>query len=1513
MTMVNRLKAATLLLGVAAGITSAILWADSSAPKTTPTGGLNPAGVKLSDDLMTNRFSKQPVLTYETTTGETLFALQVKPNIKAAAARPRDYVLVVDTSASQAGAYLKTARRLVNQLVQDAGKNAPNDRISLWVVNTPAATRSLSGGLRFPNDIGKKFDVLEEEYASGAVDLKAGIERALKDFDGKISRQQAIVYIGDAESAFAQLTEKDRYELAGKVRDAKVQFFAVPLGATINGLNMHSLVSGTGGSVVRFSDEIKDGTKSAESVVSRLREAMLVPVMNATNVSLGAEVTEFYPTRLPPLRADAPTLIVGKFKGKAPAKLEAVIEGRVGTVENKLIISELVPLPVVENFFLTTIVRQWSESKLKDSPAILRADRTLALAFEQGRLTRDEYLTQAEWALGSNQFQAAKNLSEAANRLDPGNSEVKALHKIIQKIDKGELTLEGLKIRTGNRIGVNFEKLPDGTLARRRVDLQDIAQDVPAPKDTPQIPVGNPNELLKAEQARRAILEQQINLTVQETLVRARELLRGGDPKAAKDLILAQRDSIKANPDVGEALRGQLINRMELLMTDIGQRGEKILRDKAEENERIARARAKLISAETMQAREERTRERIKAFTNLMAQARHEDAYREALVMMQEHVNEARPVPIETQAVYQMGQASTNLREMRELTRIREDRFLLSMMQVEKSHIPYPDEPPVHFPPSKVWKDLLELRKRYASSDFEGDMKPQARKRMEFLKSALENPVSEIEKGDVALPFLLETVAALASPPGAERDPSRKVTILLDVDAFQREKMGIFDAEKVQIKFSSKLVGVSLATVLRLICEQIDGTYWVRRDYIEIVPSDMAIREKVIRVFPVEDLIIGIPNGINTSALSQSLQVLGASFSLGGGAQGGPVVFNGNQGGFGAFGGAFGGAGGGGVGGFAGQIQGNVGSGLGGQFGFQGQDYGPILVQLITEVVAKGEWTISQNAVIGGGGAGMVDPPMDVAQLPPEKLNRLGYWPPARALIVTGTSRFHRSNSSKLVPKAPAAAVNFVPKDQAKAGGNGIGDVVAKADPKRAPKNEPFEPKIDQSVAEIIQKEKNLDPEKIYQLVLAKGMTDAGEIIACVDFMVKCRQFKHATELLKAGLRSGVIAEPWAQEALAIALEGSQGSKEEIERARVSSIDLAPKSPLAYIKASKAMAELGDPDRAVKFCKEAARLEPNMPDPYVNALAYAGDKKATPDSDIGAWAAGNLLTHDWAIDAPEHHLRAREFLKSETAKFISQNKMGDAQKLQSVLDNENRRDLIVQLLWSGGADLDLKVREPIGTTCSSLEKQTSAGGILLCDDFTQKDDAHSETYTVSEAFNGSYQVAVDRVWGRSLGNKATLKIIKHQGTPRQTVELVTLDLTKQTTFSFNFEGGRRTSMASVPAPGESLNTASKPDRENDVMAKLKAISNGTTNVMNGMGGGIGNSNKSTPRDDRDSPIVEMSHQSSFAALAPGGLELRHQTTLSKDGRKLHLKMAPVFQTGTAPQGKLKLDFIPGSE
>src|SRR5689334_8148782 len=63
----------------------------------------------LADDAGISRFADTPLLTYQGKDGGRLFALQVQPTLPAAAARPRDLVILVDTTASQAGGHLVAA------------------------------------------------------------------------------------------------------------------------------------------------------------------------------------------------------------------------------------------------------------------------------------------------------------------------------------------------------------------------------------------------------------------------------------------------------------------------------------------------------------------------------------------------------------------------------------------------------------------------------------------------------------------------------------------------------------------------------------------------------------------------------------------------------------------------------------------------------------------------------------------------------------------------------------------------------------------------------------------------------------------------------------------------------------------------------------------------------------------------------------------------------------------------------------------------------------------------------------------------------------------------------------------------------------------------------------------------------------------------------------------------------------------------------------------------------------
>ena len=126
------------------------------------------------EDLAVTKFSTQPALTYQIKGGDLLFAWQIRPTVEAAPARPRDVLVMVDTSASQAGLPLKQARNILSAL---ASALTPEARVSVWTISTPAATTPLTTGFFPPaaEDVKAAAAALTEiEYGSGATDLKTG-------------------------------------------------------------------------------------------------------------------------------------------------------------------------------------------------------------------------------------------------------------------------------------------------------------------------------------------------------------------------------------------------------------------------------------------------------------------------------------------------------------------------------------------------------------------------------------------------------------------------------------------------------------------------------------------------------------------------------------------------------------------------------------------------------------------------------------------------------------------------------------------------------------------------------------------------------------------------------------------------------------------------------------------------------------------------------------------------------------------------------------------------------------------------------------------------------------------------------------------------------------------------------------------------------------------------------------------------------------------------------------------
>ena len=1532
MTIVKRLRLLTAVLGAAAAsavIGTAVFGDIRSGTGTRPTAtpgatapGTNP------DDPGRTRFANQATFTYKAKGGKTVFAWQVKPQLPAAPKRNRDILVLVDTSASQGGTPLQRARHIIDGLAAKAG---PSDRISVWTanLNDDKATRALTKGFlpaKSKDVASAAAQLVETEYAAGATDLKSSVEKSLASFEPNAARQQVILFLGDGESAGSQvaLTENARLELATKIELQGVSFFAVPLGIKVNPHNLHGLATVTGGAVVRLAEDVTTPQGRTE-FSAKLLATLDVPVLRPEKVAFGPEVAESFPNKLPPLRADRATLVVGTLHGEA-ASVSAKIEGTTANGNHTVLLAERLPVADADNYFLHAVLEQWKTAPAKDAPAILAADRALALASQQFRLFREEFLSQAVFAITSARLDHAEKLYEAALKIDPTSAEANSGMQVVARMRSGQMTPDKLRAEVQNT-----EKLR-AALVKGRVGLTNLQEPAPAakPAEAPKLaapPKADSDTILRQAQSERQVQEQQFRVLVDDTIRRSRQLLTT-DPDTAYDDLKRQRDIILSNPALGDAFRGRLAADLEAMMQTVSSQGAAIKKTAAAERERIARTRLKMNEFEREQTAEEQTRARIDAFKQLMSQARYELAQQEAQIMIQERVSRGQSVPPEALASYMIGQAATNLREHRELVRIREDRYLLTMLQVEKSFIPYPDEPPVHFPPAAVWRELTSTRIEKYSANSLGSNVPAS---MRQIQSIIDGPNAERVKIDQELDTLplRDIIAAL------ERDHNLKMLVL--EDAFKANGEPAILDKKPTLK--QKLTGLTVGSFLDIVLPSLNATYIVRPEFIEITTIDNRLSEKVVRAFDVTDLVYAIPQSVNQSSLRQnqsvqnsnlsifgqaagSLTMLGGAIGFGGGLGGGlgggiggGLGIGGGAMGAGALGGnlgAMGGGGGnlgvgGGVAGVGGGAAGQFGN-LGGQFGIQGNASATydLLMLLIQEVVARGEWANLRRGLRNNQAPNAQQDEDESKILPEPQLNSIGPFQPTRSLIVRGTAKYHPGGSVKLkkpdgagamgpgLPGRPAVAQGGrnVP-----AGGNGnvvgdVGNVLGRAD----------RPKLKSPHETVLAQASGIDfsdKDRVWQQAMDKvNLTDPRFIVAAADLMMDEEKPGHASDIIKAGIRRGMGNEVWLHDALAISLKESKASPDEIERAAMSAIDLEPMEAKGYLKAAKAADANNKPDLALAFCQRAANLEPNQPVAYANALVYA-EKSNEVKADVISWASENLLRRDWEADGVDYHAETKSRLGQIVRKFEAAGQNLQVERIRKAVEQEKQRDLVVELLWQGTADLDLSVTEPSGSTANGTTKRTSGGGVLRTDVLETGTD-RSEIYTAAQAFGGTYTLNVKTALGRAVGNKATVQVTKFKGTDRQEVEVFSVDLSNAKPIRFTLEGGSRTELASVPTT-ESYTSWAKATPEFGSGGR-QGFSGGTSSAS---GGG---SQTKTNLPTLIAPVENMLPGASSSASS-----MRTVASVNADRKSVTVRANTVFSGRATDLPMPKVSLLPGAD
>ena len=317
------------------------------------------------------------------------------------------------------------------------------------------------------------------------------------------------------------------------------------------------------------------------------------------------------------------------------------------------------------------------------------------------------------------------------------------------------------------------------------------------------------------------------------------------------------------------------------------------------------------------------------------------------------------------------------------------------------------------------------------------------------------------------------------------------------------------------------------------------------------------------------------------------------------------------------------------------------------------------------------------------------------------------------------------------------------------------------------------------------------DPEVKWNDLFSAQKLPTDGVRQAVRELAKANKFDHVIALINAALRNKQ-GQPWMYEALGLAMQADHRDSLEIERVLMSAIDFTD-NPLDVMYIAHYMDKNGLKHRALELFQQVSESDPNAAEPFVAGLRLATE---LDDLDGLRWSTLGILSQAWSAEHIEIWNTAERVALSTLDRLKKENRKQEADEYQAQLNEAQIRDCVVIVSWTGDADVDLLVEEPAGTVCSFRNPRTTSGGILLGDAVARRDQrtsqGASEVYVCPKGFDGTYKVAVRRVWGKLTADKVTVKLIWHFWSKRERVQTKQLTLKDgDAVAAFDLKDGRR--------------------------------------------------------------------------------------------------------------------------
>ena len=409
---------------------------------------------------------------------------------------------------------------------------------------------------------------------------------------------------------------------------------------------------------------------------------------------------------------------------------------------------------------------------------------------------------------------------------------------------------------------------------------------------------------IEAAAASQEVLRQQLTADVGQGLQTARALLGADRPREAIDALRTTLAVVRSATPVDEATRDSLERQVQAQIIAAVRAEERIDLERAERLHLQAAADQQVRALGQLEKNQSTVNTLMIQFDSLMAQGQYNvlangglgdiaattAPFSDARLLAQSAraLEPSSPAP---RAGMFAAETTGFLSQSLAFEQIKEYRYMLSLQDIDRASIPFPDTITIEYPDADRWRTLSEHRiKRYghAVDLLDRDVKTKS------ILAKLNEPISMSFANETPLEDVLKYIKSATQGPNDTGIP-----IYVD-------PVGLNEAEKTLTSpVTLDLEGVPLKTTLRLLLKQLGLTYTVKDGLLTITSESSEDQPTEIRVYPVADLAI-IP-----------LSLIGGG---GGGIGGGRGGIGGGLGGGGGFGGGgLGGGGGiGGGGGFGG-------------------------------------------------------------------------------------------------------------------------------------------------------------------------------------------------------------------------------------------------------------------------------------------------------------------------------------------------------------------------------------------------------------------------------------------------------------------------------------------------------------------------------------------------------------------------------------------------------------------